>query len=331
MASPSALLREAVERAIERLAQRRNRFRVREIRPSGGDAQQWIDLSRIATVEPPPAIDARCPAARAELEPRLPPAVQRAALIEQWSRSPAGRSASAVARREVEARFEAGADELYVGCATSAGARLVVLDAEPFDRVVMRWTGSELRPFAPNAVAATTAVGGEWSAVEHRAYADVDGDRVDDLVVIAARARDDERWIEVLSPASERVAHYAFRRQICSIDCAATGESIACRDRALPLVHAVFDRDRWLLRVGTTTLGLDTHRRLLPTTPSDPDVAGWLEFVRAQELRVASLGRILSRDSSLLRNSRSEIEAALIALGERDEDARRGARQLGAP
>jgi hypothetical protein len=324
--APSGLFREAVQRAHERLRGEGSRFHVRLINDApGAQSQQRVDLAQLAQRDDDESLRARCDD---QPEQRPSDAALAAGLRAFVLATPAARRTSAHERDELVRNATDGANDVHFGCPSRAGNALVVARVDNTYTAILRTRGETVVPFADSALRETTELDGVWRIEEDTFRGDFTGDRANEAVVLL-RQFEGPRWLlELYAADATRAARLSLSPQSCPADCDGASEQLACRDGALPSLHALFDRDRWILRVGLQTYRASNDGALAQSPPADPELARWLDRVRAQELALDALARALSASPDALPSRRPLITAALAALGEAQPDADRALRGL---
>ncbi len=325
--APSGLFREAVERAHARLRGEGSRFRVRLINDApGAQSQQRVDLAQLAQREADEPLRARCDADESAQRPS--DAALAAGLRAFVLATPAAQRTRVHQRDELVRNATDGANDVHFGCPSRAGNALVVARVDNTYTAILRARGETVVPFAESALRETTELDGAWRIEEDTFRGDFTGDLANEAVVLL-RQFEGPRWLlELYAADATRAARISLSPQSCPADCDGASEQIACRDGALPSLHALFDRDRWILRVGLQTYRASNDGALAQSPPADPELARWLDRVHAQERALSALARALSAPSEALPARRPLISAALVALGEAQPDADRALRGL---
>lgn len=327
MVAPAGLLREAAERATSRLRRDGVRFRVRSINFDGVESpsQQRIDLARIATVDERPR-EAPC----VHGEPVEPSEAARTAGLRAFVRSMASHHRPADEPDELERQLAAAATptETSLSCPSRLGNALFYATLDEQDPTILRVSRGAVRPFAQSVFGQTTFLQGIYHLVDDSIALDLNGDQADDALVLYREYEGTRRFIETYVADSPRTSRVAIEPEQCPTDCS-DYEMLDCREGSYPAVYALFDLDRWILRVGVETYRAnDAGTALARTAPRSPELAAWLASVRRAEGQLRALARALSRDSDQLGGNRPGITAALRALGEAQPDVERALRGL---
>lgn len=315
MVAPAGVLREAAERATERLRREGVRFRVRAINFEGVESpqQQRIDLTRVATVH-----DAQGDRSCVHGEPVEPSEAARTAGLRAFVRSMSSHHRPFDDRDELERQLASAAtpSDTAVSCPSRLGNALYFATLDGQDPTILRVSRGTVRPFSPSVFGQTTFVQGIYHIVDDSIALDLNGDQADDALVLFREYEGTRRFIETYIPDSARTARIAIEPEQCPADCS-DYEMLDCRDGSYPAVYALLDGDRWILRVGVETYrSNDDGTALARTPPRTPALAAWLASVRSTEGQLRTLARELSRDSDRLASNRARIAQALGALGE---------------
>jgi hypothetical protein len=317
--APSGLFREAVERAHARLRGDGARFHVRPLNDAPGAAsQQRVDLAQLAQVDAAEPLRARCDADASERRPSE--AALAAGLRAFVLATPAAQRTRVHARDELVRDATHGANDVHVGCPSRAGNALVVAKVDNSYTAILRTRGDAVIAFTNSALRETTELDGAWRIEDDAFRGDFTGDRANEAIVLL-RQFEGPRWLlELYAADATRAARLSLSPQSCAADRDDAREPIACNEGALPSLHALLDRDRWILRVGLQTYRASDDGALALSPPVDPELARWLERVRAQELALSALARALSAQPEALSARRPQIRAALAQLGEAQPD-----------
>lgn len=332
--SPSGLLREAIRRAHDRLRVDGPRFRVRAIySPSDDERQELIDLTALAAHADDESLRERCAIEPAEDEQLSIPA-RNAALRAFVLATPAARrtrSSDPSAFAELQRTFSEGPFELTVGCTTRLGNALVITTVDDQHIVVLRKTRASASAITATWLAATTGIEGPYHVEDDRFRADFTGDSVNEAAFIV-REYEGPRWrVELFSADAQRPAVIDLPAQSCdAADCDGETGQLHCREGSRPSVLALWDTDRWILRVGVDVRRMD-NGALAAGRPRDPALAAWLDRARSQERSLRALARALSYPVEQRDAHRTEVANALRALGEEQLDVDRALANLASP
>lgn len=322
--SPSGLLNEAIRRAHDQLRAEATRFRVRAIDAEPGELQQeFIDLTSIAAHGPDESLRERCEQQPTEQDHLAIPA-RTAALRAYVLRTPAARrtrTSDPESFAELTRSFTDGIIEVTLGCTTPLGNALAIATVDDQHTVVLRKSHDRVSAITDTWLAQTTGLEGVYHVEDDRFRADFTGDSVNEAAVVLREYEGARRRVELFSADAARPATIELPKQECSAtDCDGESGQLHCRQDSRPAVLAVWDTDRWLVRVGLDLRRLDANGTLSAARPRDAALAAWLDRVRSHELSLRALARALSRPSEQLAAHRSEITASLRALGEAQPD-----------
>ncbi len=231
---------------------------------------------------------------------------------------------------QIDTALAARPDDATLGCVTPRSNALVELRIGEFETVLVRRAGAAYVDIAGSMFHRTLEPFNDVTPTSGDAYADLTGDGVNDAIRAFQAGDEDERRVVIEAysadaPRAQRVGE--FRVQVCAWGEHDTHLRHGCRVDALPSVVALYDQDRWILRVGLRTYRWGAQNRLVAAPPADPALAAWLATAQRYEMQLDALDAELSRVTPISLR-RGGVSAQLRALGESAEDAARAEQRL---